>query len=91
MNSIYFSILYKNTLAALVLITLTTSCKKNISLQTNNSSIIDISDVSKSKTKINLSSIASKIEYVQLEGDTSCYLGNIHKPHRDIRFFQDKI
>ena len=67
------------------------SCKKEKKQSFNNVVNIDISETFKEKQKINLSTVASKIEYIQLKSDTTCYLGQIYNPKRQIQFSKDKI
>jgi hypothetical protein len=67
------------------------SCEKEKKQSFNNVVNIDISETFKEKQKINLSTVASKIEYIQLKSDTTCYLGQIYNPKRQIQFSKDKI
>lgn len=52
---------------------------------------LNFSNSFKERERVNLSTIVTNIEYIQLQGDSTCYLGQIYDPKRKIQFSQDKI
>lgn len=63
------------------------SCNNNSSFE----SIIDISRGLTKKEKISLSTIAEKVEYIQLQSDSICMLRSIRDLQKDIVFQNNKI
>lgn len=79
---------YKLTLF-LFFILLLVSC--NNTIKENKIEIINLQKSFKKSKKINLSDIATNIEYIQLENDTSALIGLISKPNKNIQFVGNNI
>lgn len=53
--------------------------------------VINISESFQKQEKVDLSRIASDIEYIQLRTDTSNVISSVRSPHKNIRFYNDFI
>lgn len=65
------------------------SCKENN--QHKNIELIDLTTTLNSRDKVNLSEIASKIEYIKFEDDSISLISTLQQPNYNIRFSDDNI
>lgn len=80
----------KNIIKIITISLLLFSCKKEFK-DKKNVEIIDISTSCNKKEKINLSNLVVKIEYIQLETDSTCLLGRINDFSKKIQFSKSQI
>ncbi len=86
MNKILF-------IGIIVIISFLYSCN-NIPDPTPSTIANDTIDISKALNKfesVNLSTITTKIEYIQLQTDSNCFFGRIYDKHKSIKFSKNRI
>ena len=80
----------KINLKLFLLLSVIISCKKN-TFQSDIKTLNLTSSFNKEGERISLSSIAEKIDYIQLETNSECLIGKIFEPNREIQFYNDNI
>jgi hypothetical protein len=73
----------------IVIMLLLCSCKN----EKNNEKIteVNLNNTYQKTYKINLSDLASRIDYIQLETDSLCLVGTFNQPNKQIKFFDNSI
>lgn len=75
----------------IIIIFILFSCKNENNINSENVEVIDLSNSFDDKKKVNLSEVVEKVEYIQLQTDSSCLISRIRNPSKDIQFFNNEI
>lgn len=80
----------KNFVSILLLVFIISCQKKETTINTYVKEI-DISDAFSKDNKIYLSNLTNKINYIQLQTDSNCFINRINRPWEDVKFSVKRI